>query len=120
MKSGPNQMKVNTDSVFTNSPRPSHEDVTVINLGRNVPNLSLAKSKKINNSNISAKIANMTKLLPRIAPKPSPVKSLAAKPPLVKAIQPKDEVLGEETKDPTIAKTEPATLNQDDIQRMFP
>jgi len=120
MKSGPNQLKVDTDSVFINSPRPSHEDVKAINLGRNVPNLSLAKSEKINNMDISAKIANMTKLLPRIAPKPSPVKALATKPPLVKAIQPKDEVLGEETKDPTIAKTEPATMDQDDIQRMFP
>merc|ERR1719233_2200542 len=106
MKSGPNQLKVDTDSVLINSPRPSHEDVKAINLGRNVPNLSLAKSEKVNNSDISAKIANMTNLLPRIAPKPSPVKSLAPKPPLVKAIQPKDEVLGEETKDHTIAKTE--------------
>jgi len=122
MKSGSSQMEVkqlDTDSVFINSP-PNNDDARGINLAKNVPNQSLVKSEKINNKDISLKVANMTKLLPRIAPKPSPVNVLATKPPLVKAIQPKDEVLGEETKDQTIAGTDPATLEREDIHRMFP
>ena len=62
----------------------------------------------------------MTKLLPRIASKPTPVNVLASKLPLVKAIQPKDEVLGEETKDQTIAEHDLATLDKDEIKRLFP
>jgi len=123
MKSGSSQMEVkqlDTDSVFINSPPPNNDDARGINLARNVPNQSLVKSEKINNKDISLKVTNMTKLLPRIAPKPSPVNVLATKPPLVKAIQPKDEVLGEETKDQTIAGTDPATLEREDIHRMFP
>ena len=123
MKSELSQIQVkhfDTDSVFINNPRSNLDKAKDINLARNVPSISFTKSEKINNSDISSKITNMTKLLPRIAPKPSPVNVLAPKPPLVKAIQPKDEVLGEETKDQTIAETDPATLNKDEIKRLFP
>merc|ERR1712179_618934 len=122
MKSELSQIQVkhfDTDSVFINNPRSNLDKAKDINLARNVPSISFTKSEKINNSDISSKITNMTKLLPRIAPKPSPVNVLAPKPPLVKAIQPKDEVLGEETKDQTIAETDPATLNKDEIKRLF-
>jgi len=124
MKSGFSQMQVkhfdDAESVFINGPRPNHDEVKGINLARNVPNLSITKTEKINSSDVSSKISNMTKLLPRIAPKPSPLNVLDPKPPLVKAIQPKDEVLGEETKDQPIAETDPATLDKDDIKRLFP
>ena len=125
MKSGFSQMQVkhfdDTDSVFIKGPRPNHDEVRANNLATNVPNHSLTiMSEKINNPGISSQISNMTKLLPRISRKPSPLKVLAPKPPIVRAIQPKDEVLGEETKDQTIAVTDPATLDKVNIKRLFP
>jgi len=123
MKSGLSQIQVkhfDTDSVFKDNPRSNLDKAKDINLARNVPSLSFTKSEKINNSDTSSKVANMTKLLPRIAPKPTPVNVLAPKLPLVKAIQPKDEVLGEETKDQTIAEHDLATLDKDEIKRLFP
>merc|ERR1719369_143010 len=72
MKSELSQIQVkhfDTDSVFMNNPRSNLDKAKDINLARNVPSLS----EKINNSDTSSKVANVTKLLPRIAPKPTPV-----------------------------------------------
>ena len=123
MKSGFSHMQgkhFDTDSVFASSPQPNQDDTRGINLVRKVPNLGVAKIEKVDSSDISTKIANMTKLLPRIAPKPSPVKVTASKPSLVKAIQPKDEVLGEESKDQPIIENDPESQGTDDIKELFP
>ena len=123
MKSGFSQIPIkhcNTDSVFFSSPQSNLDDTRGMNQARNVPNIGLAKNEPVDKSDISSKIANMTKLLPRIAPKPSPGKVVAPKPSPVKAIQPKDEVLGEETKDQPIVETAPETIDNDDIKKLFP
>merc|ERR1719481_1153721 len=113
MKSGFSQIPMkhcDTDSVFFSSPQSNLDDNRGMNLVRKVPNIGLVKTEQVDKSDISSKIANMTKLLPRIAPKPSPGK----------AIQPKDEVLGEETKDQPIVETAPETIDNDDIKKLFP
>ena len=123
MKSGFSQIPIkhcNTDSVFFSSPQSNLDDTRGMNQARNVPNIGLAKNEPVDKSDISSKIANMTKLLPRIAPKPFPGKVVAPKPSPVKAIQPKDEVLGEETKDQPIVETAPETIDNDDIKKLFP
>ena len=109
-----------TDSVFFSSPQSNLDDTREMNLVRKVPNIGLVKTEQVDKSDISSKIANMTKLLPRIAPKPSPGKVVAPKPSPVKAIQPKDEVLGEETKVQPIVETAPETIDNDDIKKLFP
>ena len=120
MKSGFSHMQgkhFDTDSVFASSPQPNQDDTRGINLDRRVPNLGVPKIENVESSYISTKIANMTKLLPRIAPKPSPVKVTALNPSLVK---PKDEVLGEESKDQPIIENDPESQGTDDIKELFP
>merc|ERR1719481_2290033 len=106
MKSGFSQIPMkhcDTDSVFFSSPQSNLDDTREMNLVRKVPNIGLVKTEQVDKSDISSKIANMTKLLPRIAPKPSPGKVVA----------PKDEVLGEETKDQPIVETAPETIDNE-------
>merc|ERR1719158_2287106 len=109
MKTGLSQTNANHFEIdfANNSPQPNQDNKECINQVREIPN---SGTEKKSTTEITLAVAKMTKVLPRIASKPSPVK----------AIQPKDEVLDEDAKDSAVAVTDTAAISKDGIRKLFP
>jgi len=113
MKTGLSQTNANHYEIdfANNSPQPNQDNNRCINQVREIPKLlGTSKSEKKSTIEISPAVAKMTKVLPKIAPKPSSVN----------AIQPKDEVLGEDAEDSAVAVTDTVAISKDDIKKLFP
>ena len=98
-----------TDSGYTNSPQ-DQDQYTAINLVKKAPNV--IKVEKNDVVKTPSPVSKIVKLLPKIAPKPSPGK--------VKAVQPKDEVLKEDAKDLSMVSPSPEDSQDFDMKTMFP
>jgi len=114
MKTGASQSKVsqsNMDSGYTSSPQPNQEDNSARAIASNIvkaPSPCPIKSEQLFQS--PSAVSKIIKLLPKIAPKPAPVK----------AVPPKDEVLKDFKNPGTAESSQPMGSSKDDIKAMFP
>jgi len=102
-----------TDSGYTFSPQPNQDINTAVNLVKRVPEKIKVETSDVAIIKSPSPVSKIIKLLPKIAPKPSPRK--------MQAVQPKDEVLKEDAKEfPAAAASSSSSTHDGDLKTMFP
>ena len=101
-----------TDSGYTYSPQQNQDHNTAVNLVKRVPEKIKVETNDFPLIQSPSPVSKIIKLLPKIAPKPSPRK--------MQAVPPKDEVLKEDAKEfPAVASSSCPTQDGD-LKTMFP
>ena len=100
------------DSGYTYSSQSNQDHSTAVNLVKRVPEKIKVETNDVPIIQSPSPVSKIIKLLPKIAPKPSPRK--------MQAVQPKDEVLKEDAKEfPPVASSSSPT-HDGDLKTMFP